>query len=33
MIYGEEKLKKESPVVAFLEKDGHAKSVNIYADG
>lgn len=33
VIYGEPKLKKEHPVVAFLAADKHAKSINIYTDG
>ena len=33
VLYGEEKLKRDHPVAAFLAKDNHAKSVNVYPDG
>ena len=33
VIYGEPKLKRDHPVIAFLISDNHAKSVNLYPDG
>lgn len=33
VIYGEEKLKRDHPVAAFLASDKHAKSINVYPDG
>ena len=33
ILYGDPKLKKDHPVVAFLAADGHAKSLAIYKEG
>ncbi|KAK9816993.1 hypothetical protein WJX72_007967 [[Myrmecia] bisecta] len=33
IVYGDEKLRKDHPVVAFLSQDNHAKSLHIYKEG
>ena len=33
VIYGDDKLRKDHPVVAFLAKEGRCSSLSIYKDG